>query len=765
MTATPGSSATVPPELGTERRLPCWVPAVCLLAILVVSCAVDLFFFTGYFASDDRQYFRGTMSLLNNGSLPAPIPKGQDRLVLASWNLAMAWLSGSNIQVVTGSYIVFHQLLIVLVFCLANQLSDWRVGLLAAYYIAAFPGTVLYASTTLPDIPLSCFFVLSLILFISSGNLRPRRLALSHFLIFLSGASIGCAYMCKQVGLYLLPFYFVAWLISQRRGTLRQGIASGLAFVGGLALVLLLETVTLSLLTGEFYFRLTGVAHRVSNDAKGTWGPWEQFPNGYYPLERLGWFAKRCLLPAMFPKSLQYLIAGSVLLYPLMPRRRFILLFLPLWFVSYSTWGTVSFSRYMPTALKYRYFLPAMPFLLVILAFVLASLYRLLSRTPCPAFLRRALLTVGVAFLIVYPVSWMEGPNARAGKSYRAELIRNVATAVRAASTDEPVPIFVAHDLYYSTEILLDTYKQDNVMSARQFPLRDMRSISQKGRVFYIQADQRRSRPPITAKTAPLDALMLFLLRPEANLDARKPPLSQARRYWSASPGFPDRVALGEYILELHKLGEFSAPRTRTEGLRAFMTARPIPAASRWRAVNLYTVGVRPLGAFAASQAGRTAIDLAPKLRRSGSVKQPKRLGQWNVWGGGSQYHVVSVGNERAAKLVVDQPGTRSLTLLHQQRDLPAFRLGPNGLYRIDLDVEVTGKAQVRFQLHTLPGPKAKPLQKKTAVLKSGAFTFGVCTEAQPAHLYPFFQMSGKGAFTLKRFAITCDSSLPSGRR
>jgi hypothetical protein len=123
--------------------------AAALVAIVAFCIALDLFFFTGYYASDDRAYFNAATRVAEDGFIGEPL-LAHTRLTMLGWNLLMGGLCRFNVQAMAASYIFFHVWLILLTYALAVKLGDRVAGVIAAYGTATLPLFIVFSTGIYP---------------------------------------------------------------------------------------------------------------------------------------------------------------------------------------------------------------------------------------------------------------------------------------------------------------------------------------------------------------------------------------------------------------------------------------------------------------------------------------------------------------------------------------------------------------------------------------------------------------------------------------
>ena len=61
------------------------------IGIVIFSCAIDLFFYSGYYASDDTRYLQPAWEILSAGGYRNEPGLAQARLTIVGWNRRRRW--------------------------------------------------------------------------------------------------------------------------------------------------------------------------------------------------------------------------------------------------------------------------------------------------------------------------------------------------------------------------------------------------------------------------------------------------------------------------------------------------------------------------------------------------------------------------------------------------------------------------------------------------------------------------------------------------
>jgi len=454
-----------------------------LLSILLLSTAVDALFFTGYGGMDALEYTSGAHHVLFEGRLPARVSLGQERMVLVGWNVLIGWLIGWDPQLIAGSYIFFHQALTLCTFLFARRWFDWRVGLLAAWCVALYPEVVIHSTIMIPDIPLALFVLLAVGAFMTGRELRAAgRGGRGLVCYLLAGLCVGLAYMTKSTALLVLPFLLLLWLWGERGRPGLMALGAGFAFVLGILGVFVLEWALFRVFTGHTYFRLSWL---LAGPVPG-----EQLISRYGtdPLERLSRFLSR-VDGFRGPHDLGVLFIVGVVLYPLVVRRRWAVVLLPVWWFAYLTWGSMSFSRYFPGPIHLRYYIPALPFLGIVLGAVAVRLWGLIEPRVRPVHARRGLPVVLIALAVAIPLRHLRTPNRLAGKFYRTPAITGALDAMRFAAQAGYEPLVMSGPLYQQVSGLYLNRAPEGFTPSTDIPNQRIDQLLDEG-FYYVACPQ-----------------------------------------------------------------------------------------------------------------------------------------------------------------------------------------------------------------------------------------------------------------------------------
>ena len=547
----PADSTIGTPERGANRNM---TPAGwwALALILFASAVVDLVFFTGLYASDDLSYLRAAERLLNGGFRSNPA-LGEMRLTMVGWNALVSTLTGGNIQLVAASYIIWHQLLNACAFALGARLFRSGVGLLAAYLSALVPVHVISSTMVLPDLQMALWMGASLLAFQEACRCRTRDAAgTARVLLLLAGACVGLAYMTKESGLVALPFYLGFWLVSEFQHARKRGrafpswnaISHGACFAIGFFVIFVGESVALSILTGGPFMRLGWTVETIAPSRI------ERVQEiGFDPLVR--WQRVTAILREgdFMPTTLTGLVVCGLVGFPLLIRRAWSLYLFPVWVFAYLTWGSMSLTQYVPPYIKTRYYIPLLPFLLIIACAVLWRLGSLVGGRVPHNRARRVLAGLAMTAIVVLPLHWLAIPNRLAGNSYRANLVRVAAQAVNTALAQSDRPVVLSSGVSRSLALLLESETSSRVILAHRLTRPMLEQIAEGGGCEYVEfaGTKMLHRPRFLGAPAPLDRLVYTVTREPCLPFGGKTLWGDALLGWSPDPDCAPFFQLGHH--------------------------------------------------------------------------------------------------------------------------------------------------------------------------------------------------------------------------
>ncbi len=479
-------------------------PRMVLAAMLAAVAIFDCVFYTGYYACDDALYFRTATSLLETGRITDVSDVGSLRLVMVGWCWLVARFVSTNVHVMATSFVLFHLALMVLSYRLASRYYELRTGLVAAWLVGTVPLILHHATQIHTDTPLACFMLLAVLLMIEAYAARGpwwTGLRLAG-----AGLAVGLAYSVKESGLILLPWCFAYWLIREiqffraassnadepsasKSMRVTAALSRGSMFLAGFALVFVGESVLIRVLSESDSHRLSWTATASAAGAEAKY----LIDGGASPLGRLRGFLRQ-LDFLHFPLSLRVILAASLLTYPLLRLRRWAVPLAGLWIFAYLTWGSVSLNRYLPPSMHPRYFIPALPFLVITASAVLVCLFDAARRIRFAPRLVRTGGGLALASLIMVPMLNLDAADRIAGRGSRASFVSSAAEAIRIArmagrGADRPVVLAGLVTMHLRPAFY--SGRPADILLADELSPLDVRELLDGGGFFYIDDNRR----------------------------------------------------------------------------------------------------------------------------------------------------------------------------------------------------------------------------------------------------------------------------------
>lgn len=539
-----------------RRTWPGW-----LALLVLLSTALDVIFFTGFFASDDIVYYFGGIKLLE-GRLGPSIDLGETRLTMLAWNALAVAILGPHVQRVAASYILLHQLANVATFALGKRLFGPRAALVALYLLVMSPMMIIHAGTILPDIPSVLFMTLSLLAMLRAMPTdRDATVGTGRLVwMLLAGLLFGVSYGAKEPALIGIPVLVVwgVFHVKQRCAPRWVGrtLALMAAFAAGLLVFVALETAVFSSATDQLFLRLGWTVDDDFAPARGMVAR-----HGTDPWKRaalLGVALDFKYLPAPYTA----LLIASLLAFPFLRGRPWWLWALTLWSFAYLTWGSVSPTRYSPPSIQGRYYIQVLPFAILIVGVVCTRGLQWLETR------RLGLIAAptGLA-LLVFPWLHLQGPNRLAGNIYHADVVHaGQAALAKARSTQPDVPVILADYLAFDLSPIVRGAA--DVVSSEALSGAELRSRLAAGPVQYLMIRPDELTESYRRRASLLD---VTLDRALADICARLATASSGAAVLTlgAASGIPVRARWYEYRAPVRRfavLGSGSAgqPRRRT---------------------------------------------------------------------------------------------------------------------------------------------------------------------------------------------------------
>jgi len=356
-----------------------------LSLILIFGLVLRLLFFSGIGTSDDLAYSRYANSV-NEGSSLDSDGYFSTRLGI----IYVTALSYSLFGINDYSSVLFVLLIslanIILVFYFGKLLFTRKVGLLAAFLLSFFPLDVVYSTRLLSDLPSAFFMALGVYFFLYSEKKQRLKYGLGY--IF-SGIFIGLGYLMRESAL-LIALFFVAYILYKRKVIKQYFLIPSVVLI-----IFLIETLTFLAITGDPLSRVHASQVTITEVFfEHNYFGRLNFPEGlfHYP-----WllFTNNLLL---YFYIFIFLAIGYCLIYKKKETYTLLFWFIPL--LLYLSFGSSSFTQYVPFKAVDRYTsIITIPGILL-LAYFLTEKNKVIKRVILPVTLIILFMTsIGVVYL------------------------------------------------------------------------------------------------------------------------------------------------------------------------------------------------------------------------------------------------------------------------------------------------------------------------------------------------------------------------------
>ncbi len=753
----PASTPATAGDVGTRRY------RLLLLTILLTAALVDLFFFTGFFSSDDIGYFGSADHIRTEGTAPEFTPLGTQAVLRATvigWSMLVMWIFGPHVQTVACSFVVFHLLLIWSASLLGSRLFDRRVALVGAWLTATCPLFVTYSTTILPDIQMACCFVLSLYAFMRSydplGDKSSTASAWGWMLT--AGLMSGLAYVAKESGLILLPFYFGLWLIYSRGRVWKTAIWVGSAYAIGVAVVFAAEFVLWSVLSQHAYVRMDWTVKELDDATRAHIARYTT-----NPLTRLASAGGR--FNEFFhyiPVALRWALAGVPILFCVIRGRRYPVLALAVWSFAYLTWGTMRFNEYFPPSIKARYYIPVIPFLCIVAAFVAVAV---MNRLTAPTSARKGVRIIKgllIAAIIILPTTGLGVSNEYAGRLYRSENVHNCVAAFRFASEQGgDVPIVLSPYVERRMDSFFAERRPARVKPSDGLAFDNPTKLLELGEFYYIS-----TRRPFAGFVPehPLDVLINLNTKNVYLASAWRQALGRGVVCWYPSEPGRTLLVLPDLTVALTEVGWFEAPASRWHAIATIIGNSALtalePVKESARSVGLIKVSVTPR---------------PPSIERSRdevseSMWNIDLLGDEDGWvialPPGIDDRMATSGPDETPPTPVERVDD-GFVLNFDAKAYAWFYPTPDW---IQSDGALTGAGRYEVRLEALPFEKGaaelrfdvfadaectRRLLRKRINVRKAATIFQLQSDSPVLYIKPAFKLSGRGRIEIRQFTVT----------
>ena len=422
-------------------------PARSLALLFVLAWALNLYFYSGYYMSDDGSYLGGIQQL----AALEPIDAGNiaHTRLMTILPAALVYAATGSLLVTILSFTLYHPLLVLVVYWIGRLVFAPRSALLAALLVALSPVYYSFGGALLPDNPLSLWLALLLaaVLWVLRWSQDPGRSERRELLLWLAiGGLNGMAYSAKEPGLIFAVPVALSILIGRlQQGARWRALRCAIAFGFGLLAFLLFESLVLRVLSGGWYIRLLAGMGNDNNVAALLDRVKRQ---GISPGQRLAfWYSRNALY---FGLAIWAAVAAHLAAFWLARRRgplalqRGVLGILAsfwIWPFFYLTLGTTSLRQYLPPPLHHaRYFSICVAPALLLTAAVLVELFeQAAARLPeSRPRLRQLLACVPAVLGAIWGIAQLVQFEPSAGAIYRALETKAVLAAFQDARRLQP---------------------------------------------------------------------------------------------------------------------------------------------------------------------------------------------------------------------------------------------------------------------------------------------------------------------------------------
>jgi len=354
---------------------------VLLFLIILFGLFLRLAFFSGMGTSDDMAYSGYAYNIGSGIDL--------ERGLTLSTRIGIVYttaLSYKLFGVNDFSSVLFVLLTsiagIILVFYFGKLLFNEKIGLMAAFLLAIFPANVADSTKLLTDIPSAFFMSLGVYFFLHSEIKSGLKYG-----YFLSGIFIGIGYLIRESAI-IIGLFFLIYVLYKRQIKKEYFIAAA-----GFLVMLGVELLVLYALTGNPLFRFTAVQdYLLKATIQNNYFGRLSFPQGLFHYPYI------ILTDSLI--SYFYILIFIAISYLLIRKKRdaYVLIF---WFISlllYLSFGSGSFTEYIPFKATPRYLsVITIPGILLLACFLMEKA-RLIRKIVMPAALI-ALLAASVTTL------------------------------------------------------------------------------------------------------------------------------------------------------------------------------------------------------------------------------------------------------------------------------------------------------------------------------------------------------------------------------
>ncbi len=481
-----------------------WV-VYALILVLALALVMDLTFYTGFYASDDLQYTGGAEQLAESGRMTL-ITTGTIRPVLLLPLALVVKVTHHNLFAMTAFFALFHLLVILATYYVGRRVHDCAVGVLAAGLVAVCPLAVSNATLILPDHAVTALVLSSIgILLLARQRMcgTPPATRSACALSAAAGFVFGLAFGAKITAIIVIPVFGVLILSQLRRAPSGSVLKMAIWFATG--------AVAAGALLWLVFYMMTGLYSPFQNSSFA--GAIDTFPervaakpysSSLDRLDRVAGFASSRKHLGLF----RWVIPVGLIIYPFLKRRSWAVYLTFVWLGVYMTWGTFSLTHYVPPPVNIRYFILALPFALIAVAFVALSIVRpLWSRLHKTRPTRAVLLGLAsLAGLLVIGDSCVTA-NRLAGQLHHSPEVSAVRYALDFAAASGDRPIVLSYWLSFRLRPLFwqDAYPRVILQDLRT-DTAEVSSLLERDGFLYMNCAYERLPRRRGPSPSPLDA-------------------------------------------------------------------------------------------------------------------------------------------------------------------------------------------------------------------------------------------------------------------
>jgi len=354
-----------------------------LFLIVLFGLILRLAFFSGMGTSDDLAYSRYAYNIKygieQNSSLTLSTRLGIIYATALSYRLFGVNDFSSVLFVLITSIGS-----IILIFYFGKLLFNDKVGLMTAFLLSFFPLDVVYSTKLLSDMPSAFFMALGVYIFLYS-EIRSKLGSIGYFL---SGVFIGIGYLVRETSL-LIALFFIVYIVYKRKIKKEYFLVPF-----GVLVILAIEAFIFFGMTGDPLFRMHASMEHLAEViiAHDYYGRLD-FPAGLFHYPYL--IVTNSLL------SFFYIFIFIAIFYCIIYKKKEVYYML-FWFLAlllYLSFGSGSFTQYIPILAKDRYLsIITIPGILL-LAFFLIEKKSIIKKVVMPLTL---ILLVTTSIVFVY---------------------------------------------------------------------------------------------------------------------------------------------------------------------------------------------------------------------------------------------------------------------------------------------------------------------------------------------------------------------------